>query len=617
MRTLFVLLICATLSICMPVYASSAQDWLTYTNPVGEERPVQAGTQLAVGSTAVMSGYFATDLWGTNTADLDVRTLLHGYQTVAWADGRPWFNRTAVKNANAQKSMDGAWVFTLEIAEDLVYNDGTPLTAADYVFSLLLEASPAVEALGGAPRDLSYIPGYEAYHAGEQNAFRGVYLVSPTAFAVEIRKEALSDFYGPQLLLITPYPAAVIAPGFEVLDEGAGAFLSKDGEHSGLTTELLSHTLLDPEAGYVWNPRVTSGPYMLADYEPGEKQVAFTVNPNFAGDPWGNRPAIERLTFAWVDADGAAEKLAADEIGLMNKMFDPDFMAQLQALQNVVDLPYPRTGLAYLAFAAERGLGNDPVIRKAIAMALDRDALVRGQPGLERVYGYYGPGQWMVSAASTAELRSLDIPLDRVEANRLLDTTPWRLDERGGARSPGASGLRYRERNGKLKALTLTWARAQESGLADGVEAMLREGLAQLGIGLQVVRLPFTDLLAQYYHQQEREADLYFLASEFPAAFDPLGEFSPDAEVEAYRNATSLRDAALTEQAQAMLFAGFENRAGYLQAWLLFQRRFSDVLPMVPLYSGMYHDFHTPDLVGYDVASSGSWAQAIVAARFR
>ena len=34
---------------------------------------------LVVGSTTAMSGAFFTDLWGRNTADMDVRTLLHGY----------------------------------------------------------------------------------------------------------------------------------------------------------------------------------------------------------------------------------------------------------------------------------------------------------------------------------------------------------------------------------------------------------------------------------------------------------------------------------------------------------------------------------------------------------
>ena len=40
---------------------------------------------LTVGSATAMSGYFFTDLWGRNTADMDVRTLLHGYDLIGTA----------------------------------------------------------------------------------------------------------------------------------------------------------------------------------------------------------------------------------------------------------------------------------------------------------------------------------------------------------------------------------------------------------------------------------------------------------------------------------------------------------------------------------------------------
>ena len=44
------------------------------------EAPVAAPNydELVVGTTTAMTGNFFTDLWGRNTADMDVRTLLHG-----------------------------------------------------------------------------------------------------------------------------------------------------------------------------------------------------------------------------------------------------------------------------------------------------------------------------------------------------------------------------------------------------------------------------------------------------------------------------------------------------------------------------------------------------------
>ena len=607
MRKLCVLLLCTALG-CTGVQSALARDWLERTMPIDDHRTARAGGALAVGTATVASGYFATDLWGTNTVDLDVRYLLHGYQTIVWSDGRPWLNGTVIKHAMAQPAPDGAQVFTLEIAEGLMYNDGTPVTAADYAFSMLLEASPAAEALGGACRNMGYIPGFDAYHTGEKALFAGVYLISPTAFALEIAEEVLADFYGPELLAITPYPISVIAPGYEVRDDGAGVYLVSGGAPSGLTTELLAKTLLAASEGYARNPRVTSGPYMLDDYDTDEGRVTFTANPRFAGDAWGFRPAIEHLTMLWVDEHDAARMLAAHEIDLMNKAFGPDALTQLRSLDGISETAYPRTGLAFLAFATERDPVSDPAVRRAVAMAVDRDAFVIGHPGLERVYGYYGPGQWMAEMVlenAPGLLRALDIPLDPDGANQLLDTTGWNATQSG-------SRQRYDADTGK--ALRLVLARSAHSSLADDVEAMLREGLAGIGAELQVENLAFDSLLAQYYHQQERTADIYYLASEFPADFDPLDVFKEEEGLPDYHAPTSVRDDELIADSEAMLYAGFEDRADYITAWLAFQRRFMQVLPMIPLYSGTYHDFFTSALMDYDVATYGSWAAAIVSA---
>jgi len=252
-------------------------------------------------------------------------------------------------------------------------------------------------------------------------------------------------------------------------------------------------------------------------------------------------------------------------------------------------------------------------------MALDRDALMSGKPSLARVHGYYGLGQWMADQASDISpdlLPSLDIPFDPTGANTLLDTTQWGLGEDGGAFA-GDGKIRHRALGEMLEPLRLVFARSSQSGIADDVEDMLAAGFMQIGVELQVLNLPFDDLLAQYYHQQERKADLYFLGSDFPAAFNLLAFFTEEEDDHGQRNATSLHDHALQENAESMLYAGFENRLGYMDAWLAFQRRFMEVLPSIPLYSGTYHDFFADNLTGYDVAAWGGWALAIVRAQLQ
>ena len=53
--------------------------------PVAESPAVAPNyEELTVGSTTAMSGNFFNDMWGSNTADMDVRTLLHGYKLIQW-----------------------------------------------------------------------------------------------------------------------------------------------------------------------------------------------------------------------------------------------------------------------------------------------------------------------------------------------------------------------------------------------------------------------------------------------------------------------------------------------------------------------------------------------------
>ena len=51
--------------------------------PAMAEQPAEEPVEITVGSTNQLSGFFFTDMWGNNTADIDVRALLHGYSTVA------------------------------------------------------------------------------------------------------------------------------------------------------------------------------------------------------------------------------------------------------------------------------------------------------------------------------------------------------------------------------------------------------------------------------------------------------------------------------------------------------------------------------------------------------
>ena len=96
-----------------------------------------------------VTGSFATDLFSANTTDMDVRDMLHGYSTVAITGSTYAVNESAVTLETALEDGNGNKLYQFKVKDGLCYNDGTPITAKDYVFSVLMQASPAMTELGG------------------------------------------------------------------------------------------------------------------------------------------------------------------------------------------------------------------------------------------------------------------------------------------------------------------------------------------------------------------------------------------------------------------------------------------------------------------------------------
>ncbi len=623
-------------------------------DPIG----IQAGTELVIGTTTRLSGDFSTDMWGTNTADMDVRALLHGYETVSWTRiGSMQFNGIVLKSATYEE-VNGEHLYTLEINDNLTYNDGSKITAGDYVFSLLLNCAPQIAEIGGTPQGLNHFLGYDEYAIGNTKTFAGVRLLSDTKFQLNILSEYLPFFYGVALLQVSPLPISVIAPGCEVKDDGEGAYITAKADASSIeavsftpgefSAVMLQETLLNPATGYVYNPRVTSGPYSLDSFDAESSVAKFVVNEHFNGNSLGQKPHIERLELRLVPEDQALSELEAGNLGLINKMLN-DFVV-MPALEKVTAeeirmASYPRSGLAYLAFACEKEPANSQAVRRAIMMAVDKDAVVENSQqtaSATRVEGYYGLGQWMVSysdggqpvettedgvsttvesEAATPEGEILSIPekleelradVDMAGAVALLEKDGWKLNEAGEPFDAEQDTVRYREKDGQLQPLKMTMAIAENLVTAAAVRAVMEETMPRLGIGLEVSVLPFPEMLQEYYRQNgDRAYDLFFMATNFNYLFDPYYYFHTDDIYQGMLNTSGLRDAKLMEIGLDMRTTPAMDMRAYAEKWLTFQDRFIEVAPMVPLYSNIYFDFYRKDLQGYNPITSSNWALAI------
>ena len=611
------------------------------TAPDAEE----VDNELVVGSTTRLSGSFFTEMWGNNTADIDVRYLLHGYNLMEWvgAEGLYAIDESVVSGLIITEEENGDHTYTIDLAEDLKYSDGTQITAWDYAFSILLSVAPEVREIGGQTIDSDYIAGVDAYKSGEASALSGVRVIDDTMLSITIKADYLPFFYEKALLDYNPYPISVIAPGCVVADDGEGIYIRNADpqvEEPIFTAELLRETILDAETGYLSHPSVVSGPYRLVSFDAATGTAEFEINEFYKGNSAGQTPRIERLVYKNVTNETMISELASGEIDLLNKVTAASTLDEGMALayDDAFQMSsYARSGCSFFSFNCEQTAVSSQAVRQAIASCLDKDALVEayvGSYGL-RVDGYYGLGQWMVQivnktlAAPVEEFATDEekaewdaLSLDNVKvwnldldaAAELLDGDGWTLNREGEAFDPETDDVRCKEIDGEIVPLELSLIYPEGNAIGDSLQSCFIDNLASVGIQMTVEAKPMTELLRIYYRQQERDCDLIYLATNFNTVFDPSSTFDPSDAYQGVNNRTAIADEELYQCAVQMRMTDPENMLEYCQKWVAFQERFAEVLPIIPVYSNVYFDFYTDVLQDYDAGAHMTWSQAIVGA---
>ena len=126
------------------------------------EEPEFAPDELIVGHPTITKGDFFTEMFGNDTADIDVRALIHGYNLVNWDQnqGVYLFDPSVVTDVQLMEDELGNHTYYMILADDLTWCDGTPITAWDYAFSLLLLMAPEIEEIGGKIYRCEHILGY-------------------------------------------------------------------------------------------------------------------------------------------------------------------------------------------------------------------------------------------------------------------------------------------------------------------------------------------------------------------------------------------------------------------------------------------------------------------------
>ena len=105
----------------------------------------KANGQIIYGSTTEMNGDLGNAWWGNNASDALVRGLLNDYSVIVSNQGGEFVeNKSVTTGVTSEENADGSKTFTVGIQKGLKYNNGEPITAADFVAYALVAYSPAL-----------------------------------------------------------------------------------------------------------------------------------------------------------------------------------------------------------------------------------------------------------------------------------------------------------------------------------------------------------------------------------------------------------------------------------------------------------------------------------------
>ena len=584
------------------------------SDPSSGERPTEPTGQMVIGSiTQVINEFYDTG-FSTSETNYNMYDLIHGgYDTVVFSkEGEFQYNDTVVASHEETENEDGTKTYTVTINDGLVWSDGTPITAKDYVFAALLENSDEMAGVDGYPCNSGYTyVGYDEWLDGSADAFAGIHLVDDMTFSLTVKAEELPYHYDITYALARPRPLHVIAPECDVEDTENGATITGD-----FTTELLQETINNVDTGYRYNPKVTCGPYLFDNFDEASQQATLKANPEFVGDYRGVKPSIETLVIKTVSSDTMMNELESGSVDLLYGCSGGDTInAGLDLVEEgkAADTTYMRNGYGKIQFDCSVFPTDSQNVRQAIAYCLDRNEFARQYTGGygSVVHSFYGLAQWEYQDSVewiNENLNTYEMNVDA--AKELLEADGWNLNADGTPYS--GTGTRYKEVDGEIVPLVITWCNSEGNPVSELLATMLPETMAEAGIELQATTTDFATLQNGILHAGDTMYNMYNLATGFATANSPWYYFSSDEAWMGNYNTNWIADEELNDAVMPLKSIPYEDSEAWLEAWQNFIKVWNEKLPDIPLYSDEYYDFYSTRVQGWENTATWGWQNAVL-----
>lgn len=323
----------------------------------------------------------------------------------------------------------GGLVYTFHLNPRARFHSGRPVTAEDWKWSFERLADPKTGS-GAASLVLGGVVGFDQVRGGDTTSLAGIRVINPTTLQIALKPEGRGGF----LNRLTSYNASVLnrqeveaggANWHERNTAGAGPFrLARWDRNSRFVfTAFPEYALGAPKVATIEMPIVPSATTRLNLYEGGQLDVADVPLPDY-------RRVSE----------------------------DPRLRGELKVFPRAQILFLGLNGAVYEPF-------KDVRVRRAVAMAIDRDRIARSV-----FQGFYTPARGIVPPqvpGTDPNMRGL--PFNPEQAKRLLAESGWagRLPVLEMAMNPAAPDYQM---------------------IAEAAAAMLKE---HLGIEVRLLRQEF------------------------------------------------------------------------------------------------------------------------------
>lgn len=591
--------------------------------------------QIIFGSTTELSGDLGNAWWTNNAADAEVRDLIDDYSVIVTdQEGAFVQNATVCGGIETTENEDGTKTFTVKINEGLVYNNGDPITAADFVAYALVGYSPAAKT-AGAKNDASaaQVVGGTAYMNGEADTITGIRLVDEYTYSITISADYLPYYFDVVYASLRPLALKMYASAdLTVKDDGKGVYL--DGG------ELVAEEI--DAARWIYEDRISAGPYQLVEFDQASLQATLEINPNYAGNFEGQKPSVEKIIYTKAVQETMMDTLKTGGVDFLSGLTDGSEInaaLDLEAAGGFHTVKYDRNGYGKLMFQCDFGPTQFQSVRHAVAYLLDRNEFANQfcQGFGSVVNGPYGVAMWMYQESKeelSEKLNPYAYSVDKAIEELVADG--WIYDKDG---NEYKEGVRYKKVTAEeagdyehnvtladgtiLMPLIIEWASSENNSVSELLSVMLANGAqtAEAGMQINMHTMSFDDLL-NYMYRDATQGDqygvqtygMYNLATNWTPQYDVSYMFTMDPElVAAGYNSNFTDDEELDKLSMDMVY-GVESGddAAYLEKWVAFVERWNEYLPEIPLYSNVYHDVMSDKIQNLECNALWGFSQAVV-----